>query len=220
MIKLFFIFLILTTSTYAQKQSKSCGCVKDSLLNDLVTCEEKILKDKSTIYYQFDCDSIWLTLKNIKGQKKILYSLSGDDYIVFGPLNYRLGYYFVQEFNQELLFRWSCPATGACSYILVNKQSGKPTQEFNNLIFDLNKESNNDFLIYFEDQNTLAVQFVDLKERIQIQINSEHFTQIIPEFQFVEISVVNKTLVMTYDYDENGIDKTGKIEQNISRYIR
>lgn len=218
----FLIYLFFASTILFGQKQKQCSCLKVWTFDKIEDCQEKILKDKSKLYYQFNCDSIWLTLERPSGKKKILYSLSGEDYKDLGPYNYRLGYYFINEFETELLFRFGCPATGSCNYVLVNKKSGTTTQKFSNLILDLNKESNNEFLIYFDEttDDNLIVQFVDLKKKIKIPINPSHFTQIIPEFQFDEIYLKDNILVMTYIYDEDEIEKQGKIEYDVSKYIR
>ena len=52
-------------------QNKTCFCENDSLINHYtVECDTILLSNKSKLYWQFNCDRIWLTLDNVNGQKK------------------------------------------------------------------------------------------------------------------------------------------------------
>jgi len=73
------------------------------------------------MYWQFNCDNIWLTLENKSGNKFKIDEVPVDLY----GYTYRLGYHLIKEYKNNLLFRSGCAATGPCSYILIDKNNGK-----------------------------------------------------------------------------------------------
>lgn len=144
----------------------NCGCITDSLITENTTsCDTVILKSGGKLYYQFNCDSIWLTYENDK--KHIIFNMTTELY----AYTYRLGYQFSKEYDKYLLFRSGCPANGPCDFILINKETGKETKQLGELIYDHDSEVFHDFLIYFSDSNlnSLTLYFVDenRKERFQ-----------------------------------------------------
>ena len=38
--------------------------------NSTISCETAKFKNGSKLYWQFNCDRIWLTLEDVKGKKK------------------------------------------------------------------------------------------------------------------------------------------------------
>ncbi|MFN8237394.1 MAG: hypothetical protein U0T77_04425 [Chitinophagales bacterium] len=91
-----------------------------------VDCDIRTLKNKAKLYYQFNCDSIWLTLEN-NGQKKIIFSTDTELY----AYTYRLGYQLEKEYKNSLLFKFGCSASiPDCSYILINKWNGKVLKKY------------------------------------------------------------------------------------------
>jgi hypothetical protein len=214
-IALTYILIIMSTLVYSQK--KQCSCLSDSLINKNTTsCKTKLLKDNSKLYYQFNCDSIWLTLENSK--KHIVFSMSTELY----PYTYRLGYQLSREFDNYLLFRSGCPANGPCNFVLVDKQNGKTTKKIGELIYDHESDIFYNFLIYFSDKklNSLTLFFVDRNEKFKISIDSEHFNSIIPEYQFDAIKMENNILTLEYSYDKAGKSVTNKIIVDINKYNR
>lgn len=116
-----FTFFILTFGPlYGQK--KQCHCDKDTLMNNAtVSCETRMLKNKAQLYWQYNCDKIWLTLETSKGKKTTIDKVPVEYY----GYTYRLGFHFVKEFNNSILFRSGCAANGPCIYTLIDKTTGK-----------------------------------------------------------------------------------------------
>jgi len=117
------LFLILT---YSDLKSEDCFCETDSIYNEYINCEPKILDNGAMIYWSFNCDSSWLTFKN-KENRILLESFDKD------WMNYtgRLGYVSFQEFKNSILFE-SKPSSGSVrhrEYILHDKTTCKLLKE-------------------------------------------------------------------------------------------
>ncbi len=116
------IVFILVFCSYSYGQKKHCFCAKVPEMNSAtVSCETAKLKNNSKLYWQYDCNRIWLTLENAKGKKAVINEV---DVELFG-YTYRLGYYLIKEYKNSLLFRSGCPANGPCIYTLIDKNNGK-----------------------------------------------------------------------------------------------
>jgi hypothetical protein len=84
---LFLLLLLLLKPSYGQQ--KQCGCKTDTLINQFTTeCKTRLLGNGSKLYWQFNCDSIWLTLQNKNGKKIIIDTVPIEYY----PYTYRLGF--------------------------------------------------------------------------------------------------------------------------------
>ena len=69
------LFTILLILTFGQSfgQKKQCHCDEDTFMNNATTnCKTIILKNKSKLYWQYNCNRIWLTLENPIGKKKVI----------------------------------------------------------------------------------------------------------------------------------------------------
>ncbi len=106
-----YIATLLTITVYSQYDCDSIPELKAS-----ISCDTTRLKNDIFLYYVFNCDSASLIFEKTK-IKKTLFTVKKD----LIEYTYRLGYYFIKEFPKSLLFRFDCPATGSCSYALVDK---------------------------------------------------------------------------------------------------
>jgi hypothetical protein len=193
---------------------KNCGCETDTLMNQsTTTCDTIFLKDQNKLYYQFNCDSIWLTLERSEGRKIIIDSWSDGFKELYG-YHYRLGYHLSKEYDKYLLFRRGCPANGPCSFVLIDKITGQHVRELGELIYDHEHETFYDFVIYFKEENVIAVDFIDQPKIIEIPVNGKHFNGMTPEYQFDKIHYDGKILQLTYEYDKGKIS-TISIDTNI-----
>jgi hypothetical protein len=138
-----------------------CNCEKDTVLtNEILSgtkatlkwkekpCQITTLKNGNLLYYQFNCDSTWLTFENIKTrEKKVLFSKGTDDY----ANSYREGYLLRNEWSNFVLFYWHFSPIPL--YVLVNKHTGQKIDKIpSTLIFDSVDDKNriSDFAVYFE----------------------------------------------------------------------
>jgi hypothetical protein len=168
-------------------------------MNSIDECNIHLLKDGSKLYYQFNCDSVWLTLEKKSGRKIIIYSMAGDDFKELYGYNYRLGYQFAHEYNKSILFRSGCPANGPCNFILINKSNGKITAELGELIYNREKNKFYNFLVYFSNEklNYLIIYYPDSGKRYKIHIHPYDFRGVIPEYTINDITVKNHILKLT-----------------------
>jgi len=190
--------LLSTTAVFAQNH---CDCESDSMIAQNISCEPILLKNGAKLFYQFDCDSIWLIHQGKNGKKKNIFSTNTE----YAGYHYRLDYYLVKEFRHSLLFRYGCPATGGgCSYSLHDKDNGNLLEDFGDLIYDCTymkdysiKVSNNNFIIYYSDslQRGIALYYVDNHKKYYFPLDTDQF-----DIRF-ESPVVDKKLKrMRLDY--------------------
>jgi hypothetical protein len=103
------LFILAFGQIFGQK--KQCHCDTDTLMDGSTTsCKSTVLKNNSKLYWQYNCNRIWLTLENNKGKKIVINEVDVELY----NYTYRLGYHFVKEFDKTILFRSGCPANGPC----------------------------------------------------------------------------------------------------------
>jgi len=218
--RLFVTAILLLTFGQILGQKKQCHCDKDTLMNDAtVSCETIKLKNNSKLYWQYNCDKIWLTLEN-KNSKKIVID---EVEVEFYGYAYRLGYHLIKEYESNLLFRSGCPATGPCTYVLVDKSNGKKVKVFDHLIcIDTDSQFENahpyeyDFIVYFtEKYDSLLVYFIDTKKKLKIpfDIEKNELTSAIPEHQFQKMSKEGNILTLTY---ENNKYKVNELKINLA----
>ncbi len=207
------IFLLLTIHAFGQK--KNCFCDKDSLMdNATVSCDTKVLSNGSKLYWQYNCDKIWLTLENPKGIKYTINNVPVDLY----GYTYRLGFHFIKEFKETVLFRSGCPANGSCIYTLIDKNTGRKMKEFDQLIcIDTDAFGENpheyeyDFVVYFSKQaDSLTVHYIDSKKRVKVPFNDK-LKALIPQHRFDLMTLDRNMLTLFYESDDN-IQKTLRID--------
>jgi hypothetical protein len=212
--------LFLFNQTYGQKSQ--CFCDNDTLMNDAtVNCDTTKLKNNSRLYWQFNCERVWLTLENANGKKFVIDEVDIELY----AYTYRLGYHLIKEYKSSLLFRSGCSANGPCFYTLIDKTTGKKIKEFNQLIcIDTDAQLENEhaynyeFVVYFS-QNTdhLVVYYVDSKRSCRIPF-TDTFTNAVSEHQFDKMILQKNILTIFYENDDK--KKTIRINLNNKKYCR
>lgn len=191
-------FCVLTAKAYCQQLQCSCS-LDASINNSTANCKETKLANGSKLYYQFNCDSVWLTLENKRHQKKVIYSLSGNDFKELYGYNFRIGYQLMKEYKKYLLFRAGCPANGPCDFILIDKSDGRKVKQFGELIYDYSKNTFYSFIVFFsKDMHRLTIYYPDTKNKFSVHINHNDFTGAIPEFEFDAVWVKNNVLSLSY----------------------
>ncbi len=202
-----------------QKVKNNCGCETDSLKTEnTINCDTTILRNNSKIYYQFNCDSIWLTLENIKGDKIVIYR-EKDNFDDFYAIQWRLAYRLKKEYDNYLLFRSDCPANGPCNFVLIDKKTGQLKKELGELIYDKEKPFTYDFVLYFSKTGkSIIADFIDKNKQIRIPIDRTHFSAIIPEYNFDRISYDKGIITLTYYYGDNKNAKLKTITVDAKKY--
>lgn len=191
---------------YAQK--KQCYCKSNpEITNAVADCRVTRLQGGGALYWQFNCNRIWLTLENNTKKKIVIdevpLSLSG--------YTYRLGYQLSKEYKNALLFRSGCPANGPCNFVLIDKYTGKKIKEFGELIYNDPNSKFYDFVIYLISPKVLVIHYIDTNKRYSIRIAHE-FKALIPEYEFDDVRIEKNVLVLVSD--------GGNIRIDLSKYPR
>jgi hypothetical protein len=205
-----FLSLILVLIVYGScAQANECFCSSDSMMNECMPdCKQILLKNGAKLYWQFNCDKIWLTLE-LRSSKRITIDTLPIEYY---PYFDRLGYQFFKEFAKSLLFRSGCPANGPCNFVLLDKTNGKKLKDFGELIYDHDTRKIYNFLLYLSSDSTLILHYIGTNKRYKFKIDSREFNEIIPEYMFNKIAIENNLLRLQYG------NKT--ILVNLNKYTR
>lgn len=199
------------------KNSFSCFCDEDTLINNFtIACDTAKLSNNTKLYWQFNCDRIWLTLENISGQKIVINEVP----IGLNPYTYRLGFQLIKEFDKTILFRNDCAATGPCVYTLIEKNTGAKIEEFEQLVCidAVDEKYDFDFIVYLSnDSDHLVIYFVDTKKTLEIPFTESLTNSAYPQDQFDQMILQNDTLSLTYGLSDN-IKKTLLIDLNEGNY--
>jgi len=172
--------------------------------NSTVGCDTTYFSNGSKIYWQYNCDRIWLTLENSRNNKVVIDEVPSEYY----QYTYRLGFSLVKEYKNCLLFRGGCPANGPCIYTLVDKDNGKKIKSFSQLICMDTKDDkgapqkyNYDFVVDLsENLDNIFVYFIDDK-RIKKSPFKDRLTSVIPQSQFEKMTLTNDILTIYYEID-------------------
>lgn len=214
------LMLMNCQSAYAQflNQNKTCGCENDAMMTEnTVSCEPTYFDNGSKMYWQFNCDAIWLTLENANGNKRIIDHVDPELY----NYTYRLGYHLIREYRKALLFRNGCGAGGPCLYTLVDKNTGKTIEKFSQLIAIDDPNSIYAFNIvveYLENKNALRIYSIENRSSFEVKLQQE-IHAIVPAYQFTNMQVEYGILSLnwitdTEDIQQIDIDLTTKKEIN------
>jgi hypothetical protein len=184
-------------------------------MKTFIDCDTTTLSNNSKLYWQFNCESIWLTLENPNGKRKVIDELPST----FSEIASRLGYHLIKEFEKGILFRSGCAANGPCNYILIDKLYGNILKEFPQLICidtDISIEDPQnykfDFVVYLSDTSDhLILYYIDTGKSCMISFK-EKLTGVIPEFQFTRMTMADKVLTLFYEMDDT---KTKTVSVNL-----
>ncbi|MFT4062935.1 MAG: hypothetical protein QM642_11335 [Edaphocola sp.] len=186
-----------------------------------VSCDTTIFSNKAKLYWQYNCDRIWLTLETANGQKNVIDDIS----VEFYGYTYRLGFHLIKEFDKTILFRSGCLANGPCVYTLIDKNNGNKIKEFGQLICidtDIKGENphkyNFDFVVYLSGTTDhLIIYYIDSNKTLKIPFK-ENLTSVIPQQQFDEMTLNNNILTLTYELEDK--KKVLRINLNDKKYNR
>ena len=208
--------LLITLTTHGQ--SSYCFCSEDSTMNEgMISCDTTTLSDNAKLYWQYNCDSIWLTLENASGRKIVIDEVPVELY----DYTFRLGFYFIKEFANTILFQSGCPANGPCIYTLIDKNNGIKTKQFDQLICIDTEDGkyNYDFIVYLSDTTDhLIIYYVNSGRTLNVPFK-ENLSEIVPEYQFEEMTMKNSILTLYYMSNRNR-KKNLRIDLNDNKYGR
>ena len=128
--------------------------------NPNIECDTAFLKSNSLIYYQFDCDSIWLTLENQNSVKHEIFKIATKSIYIPSLL------YLKQDCDQSALFSMR-HSKDSVEFYLVNKNSGQIIKTFHNVISSGRKESC--FVPYYKESAT-TISVYNIKSKLEVEI--------------------------------------------------
>ena len=211
LLQIFFTILI-SQSVWGQ----SCDCKENEILKEIISCEPKVLDNSSKIYWNFNCDSSWLTFENSKGYKKVLYSLDKD----FIELTTRIGHVYFKEFKNTFLFT-NKVISGCCDpvdYYLYDKSNGDSIKYLGRAIY-VSDSASVPFVVtirnsnYDEnsmtDYNSLTIYNLDTRKEFkapfpkgQIEKGVKNNDYMFAEYIFDESEIKNDILILKYHVDK------------------
>ncbi len=206
----FLIIILISLCGVCTGQNNICFCDEFPVMNSsTVNCDTLVFKNDSKIYWQFNCDSVWLTLENRYKSKTVINQVPLELY----GYTYRIGYHLIKEFSESLLFRHGCPATGPCDYSLLDKTTGKNIMDFGQLIcidtdiqFENAHEYKFDFVVYLNVETAELIIYFINSNHIQRHPFKEQLTlDVIPSRQFNEMNLKNDVLTINYTNDEQQV---------------
>ncbi|MBL4676763.1 MAG: hypothetical protein JKY70_11260 [Mucilaginibacter sp.] len=198
--KYFLILGLLFFITPASAQEQ-CACGTNKKLSELIDCKPIKLKNQAQLYWQFNCDSSWLTFKSKSGIKKIIYSMP-----IAIEHTGQLGYSFATEYKQGFLIKNDVIA-GCCApprFILFDKNTGDKLVDYGPLLF-YSKDYQIPVVAYYRDDaiiirnvGTNKLNIVNLPKGL-IPHSQKAGERPAPEYLF-DTETAGKDLIITYRY--------------------
>lgn len=196
--QIIFLFMLGTFSAEGQ----NCQCLTERLN---LECDTSFLKSNALLYYQYNCDSVWLTMENVRGEKYILYQLETE--LFNGP---KLAFLKGDCERSILISRKELEKD--VQYYLIDKSTGRMMKSFQNVI---DQSFNRTPLIaYFHsEQQRFFVYNMDTGLEVELSMPED----VLPYRNKCLGSSVDGDFLTLYFYIGN--DETKKIEWDISKTL-
>jgi len=220
------LFTFFVSTVYSQPQ---CACASDTTLSERVSCKPIVFKNKAKLYWQFNCDSSWLTFEGKNKIKRILYSTTDV------ASTERDGDSYAAEYKTTFLVQhnWISGCCDTPSFILYSKETGKIKSQPGSLIF-YSDNPRYPIIVGFhnEDYDSLSLFNVDdgkrfwvplpkgrIKSTIAILRREEHE---FPEFLF-EPTQHRSMLMLKYRFKrrkDRNVTHFATIKLDLKRYCK
>jgi len=210
------IFLIILNNQFVTGQAY-CGCDSKPNYNSFISCDTIKFDNDAMLYRQFNCDSSWLTFESKNLHKKILYSLSKE--II--DLTPRLGYQFVKEYSNTILFMNRQASGGGfpMNYELINKENGEIYKELGPILFYSDKEQNELIVTLINDTiPLLSFFYINSEENENYPVSKKEnnvtrfmSNEMFPENHFRNAILKDNIFEVEYSYKEPDNDKWHRI---------
>jgi hypothetical protein len=192
------VLSLIFCSLLVSGQKASCAC--DSISSEAfqLDCNKRKLGNGALLFYQFNCDSIWLTLQNARGKTRVLYSIPTrlHDY------HDRVGWVFYREYRDALLFRKDCVPPTGCDFFLVDKTTGHTRLELGEIIDCPGMEKLKGLLFFLDSSSDkklkLVLYYPDSGKRIELPLKKADFNSENPNQQFGSIRLNGNILSVSY----------------------
>ena len=162
--------LIIIFSQNLLSQKSNCGCDKIKIDSEnQYKCDTTILTNGALIYWQWNCDSSWLTFEN-KG--KILLSSCNKSNVYSCEST---GLNFLKEYHNYILFQYKW-ISGCCTppdLVFFNKDNGKEIKRITNELFIWGDIDDN-YALYFSDKTYNDLIYLDHNTDNQYLIHFEN----------------------------------------------
>lgn len=136
-------------------------------MHDSSFCEPTIFKNKARVYWQFNCDSEWVTFEDRNGKKKVIFGLDSD----LVDLTGRIGYVDQVEYKSTFLAQYNV-ISGCCTppeFTLYNKENGKIEKQFGTLVF-FNDNPKFPIAVKYIDNHTLRIYNIDTRKKYIVKL--------------------------------------------------
>jgi len=203
------ILLIILNNEFVSGQT-NCGCDSKPDYNSFISCDTIKFDNDAMLYRQFNCDSSWLTFESKNLQKNILYSLSRE----MIDLTPRLGYQFVKEYSNALLFMNRQASGGGfpINYVLINKKNGEVSEELGPILF-YSEDPKKEIIVTLVNDSIPLLSFQDVKSKeiknYPISNDENDVTrfmsnEMFPENHFNNAILKENIFEIEYSYKESG----------------
>ena len=211
--------ILYASITFAQ----NCTCEKQEILSEIIHCDTIRFDNKAKLYWNFNCDSSWLTFESPKRVKEIMFSLGDGLHSYTG----RLGYDYTQEYKHTFLIR-NFVISGCCDppeYFLFDKKTGNLKKKLGRVIF-YGENKKLPFIIGITNSNyndtgtkaiynSLTIYNIDKNETHYVKLpkgeleNQVRTTEtMFPEHLFEEPVIQGKLIKFTYHIRKAGTSQT------------
>ncbi len=229
-ITLIIVVLSFCLNAQDQQEKNNCSCHEMPELVDLIDCEPKLLDNSSKIYWNYSCDSSWLTFETAQGEQCILFSLNKE------MIQYttELGYDSFDEFDRTILVSNS-PVSGCCyppDYYIHDKNTGKLITYLGRAVF-VSENKKMPFVVSLTDSkygdnttkkeyNSLSLYPLDNNKIVEFPLPKGEISKgmkkndyLFPEELFQEPIVENNILKLVYF---TGKKKTKMVKIDLNNY--
>ncbi len=149
--------MIITFSLDSFSQGANCNCDQIEINpENQYKCDTIIFENRAMLYWQWNCDSAWLTFENTK--KLILKSCNEMNVYECN----RTGLNFLKEYPNYLLFQYKW-ISGCCTppdLIFLNKENGNELKRISNSQFIWGDIDEN-YALYFSDTTYTKLIYLD-----------------------------------------------------------
>lgn len=138
-------------------QKGQCGCAgRPTIPENQYTCDTTHFENGAQLYWQWNCDSAWLTFENT--DKLILEACEDMD----AYSCQRTGLNFLQEYPGYLLFQYKW-ISGCCTppdLLFLSKETGKEIRRISSSLF-VHGEIEDNYVLYFSDTTYTELIYLD-----------------------------------------------------------
>ncbi|MEO9257834.1 MAG: hypothetical protein ABI207_05590 [Crocinitomicaceae bacterium] len=151
------LFIISACGQNSIKEKKNSSCYKYMLSSENeYFCDTTVFTNGSKLYYQWNCDSTWLTFEN--KEKIILKSCLDSDPILCS----RIGLNFIKEYPNYLLFvyKWASSGSWSPDLVFIDKENVQEKNRISSGQFVWGDTDEN-YALYFSDTTFSELIYLD-----------------------------------------------------------